>query len=347
MTLRARALPLAFTLLGLFLLVVIHVKYVRNVKAEDSLRAFTYQLRDKQFDQAQKGIEAALKRSPNNAHFLSNAGLLHERMLQRSFDFEALRNPDFSETDAAHLKTAIQFYQRALELNPHDDHAAHNLGWLSWLLNQRPQAFSYLQRATEINGGLPLYRISLGVLHEYSGELDAAYQEYGRAIRISPGVADSQFFIDFRKRSPEAAEKIISDAISDFQEQVRRGAGPTAKAKLGKLTLDRQPDLALRVWNREPRNFPTSHALGSISARSTSAVGTAIKPSSITKKRSSSTAAKPASSSVWPTTTIKSNVRRMRSPSTAARCRVGSIKLRCMRVVCGVFISRVRQFATT
>ncbi len=35
--------------------------------------------------------------------------------------------------------------------------------------------------------------------------------------------------------------------IAEFQEQVRRGAGPTVKAKLGKLALERQPELAAQV----------------------------------------------------------------------------------------------------
>lgn len=247
MPFRVRVLPLAFMLVALVLLSAVHWRYLRIAKAEDSLRAFTYSLRDKQFAEAQQRIGTALNISPNNAHYLSNAGLLHERMLQRSFDFESFRNPELSEAETEHVKTAIQFYQRALEFNPHDDHASHNLGWLSWLLKQRREAFAYLQQAAKINDGLPLYHISLGILHEYNGEFDAAYQQYGRTIRISPTVADSRFFADLKKRSPAAAEKIISDAFSEFQEQVRLGGGPTIKAKLGKLAVDRQPDLAAQM----------------------------------------------------------------------------------------------------
>jgi tetratricopeptide (TPR) repeat protein len=247
MPFRIRALPLAFMLLALILLSVMHWRYSRIARAEDSLRAFTYHLRDKQFTEAQQRIETALNLSANNAHYLSNAGLLHERMLQRSFDFESFRNPGLSEAETAHVETAVQFYRRALELNPHDDHAAHNLGWLSWLINRRQEAFTYLQRAITINDGFPLYHISLGVLHEYNGEPDAAYQQYGRVIRISPTIADSQFFVDFSKRSPSEADKIISEALAEFQEQVRLGAGPIVKAKLGKLVLDQQPELAAQV----------------------------------------------------------------------------------------------------
>ena len=247
MSLNFRPLPLAFSLVALVALAGVHLKYLRNVRAEEFLRAFTYELRDKHFADAQRSIETSLKLSPNNAHYLSNAGLLHERMLQRSFDFETFRNPELSEADAAHIKTAIQFYKRALELNPNDDNAADNLGWLSWMVNQRQDAFNYLHRATDCNSDIPLYRISLGLLREYSGEPDAAYQEYAQAIRISPSVMDSQFFFDLRKRSPAQAEKIVNDVIAEFQEQVRLGGGPTVKAKLGKLLLDRQPDAAAKV----------------------------------------------------------------------------------------------------
>ena len=244
MPFRVRALTLAFMLAPLILLSVVHWKYLRTAKAEESLRVFTYELRAAHFTEAQRQIETALNISPNNAHYLSNAGLLHERMLQRSFNFEAFRNPELSEVETEQVKTAIRFYQKAVALNPRDDHALNNLGWLSWLVKEREQAFAYMQQAASINSGMPLYYISLGILREYNGEFDAAYQQYSRAIRLAPSEIDSRFFSDFQKRSPVAAEKIISDAFAEFQEQVRLGGGPTVKAKLGKLAVDRQPDLA-------------------------------------------------------------------------------------------------------
>lgn len=233
--------------LALVFLGAVHWRYLRLTKAEENLRAFTYDLRSDQFAEAQHRIAAALSISPNNAHYLTNAGLLHERMLLRGFDFESFRNRELTAAETEHVKTAIDFCQRALALNPYDAHVAHNLGWLSWFLKQPKEAFAYLQRATEIDEGLPLYHLSLGILHEYNGQLDAAYQQYGRAIRISPTVADSPFFADFKRRSPAQAEKIISDALIEFQEQVRRGADPTVKAKLGKLAMDRQPELAMQM----------------------------------------------------------------------------------------------------
>jgi tetratricopeptide (TPR) repeat protein len=232
---------------ALVLLSVVHWRYLRLSRAEESFSAFVASLRAKQFPDAERRIKTSLAISPNNAHYLSNAALLHERMLQYRFDFDSFRSPELSAAETEHVKTAVQLYQRVLQLNPHDDHASHNLGWLFWLLKDRQQAFAYLQQATAINDGLPLYHISLGMLHEYNGEFDAAYQEYSRAIRISPGVADSRFFADLQKRSPQQAEKIISDAYSRFEEQVRLGGGATVKAKLGKLAVDRQPELAAQV----------------------------------------------------------------------------------------------------
>jgi tetratricopeptide (TPR) repeat protein len=247
MPFRVRPLTLAFAVAPLLLLSAVHLKFLRLTRAEDSLRAFTYDLRANRFTEAQREVETALKISPNNSHYLSNAGLLHERMLQREFNFEAFRNPELSEAETEQVKTAIGLYQKAVALNPRDDHALHNLGWLSWLIKDREQAFAYLQQAAKINEGIPLYPISLGVLREYNGELDAAYQQYGRAIRISPSEIDSRFFADLQKRSPAEAEKIVADALAEFQEQVRLGGGPTVKAKLGKLALDRQPDLAMQT----------------------------------------------------------------------------------------------------
>jgi len=249
--------PYLPALLALLLLACAHFKYVRLQRAEDSFYAFTQRAGRGELDGARASIEAAVAESPDNAHYLSNDALLHERMLRREFDFASFASPALNADERQHVEAGIQLYRRVLELNPYDDHACHNLGWLNWLAGRRQEALDYLGRANALDSDFPLYRISLGLVREYGGESAAADEQYAQALRSSPSVADSPFFLELRGRSPERAERLIAGAVSYFEEQVRRGAGTPAKAKLGKLYLDTQPERATRLLEEAAAELPS------------------------------------------------------------------------------------------
>ena len=105
------------------------------------------------------------------------------------------------------------------------------------LLQQREQALRYLQKAISIDGSVALYHISLGLLYEQRGESEGAYREYALAVLLSPGVLDSRFFRDLGRRSPEAADGVIKESISQLEGQLGRGQSPILKGRLGKIYL--------------------------------------------------------------------------------------------------------------
>lgn len=249
--------PYLPALLALLLLAGAHLKYLQLQRAENSFYSFTQQVGRGELDGARASIKAALASRPDNAHYLSNAALLHERMLRRGFDFAGFAKPALTAEERQHVEAAIRLYRRVLELNPYDDHACHNLGWLYWLAQRREEALGYLSRASALEGDFPLYRISLGLVREYGGEQAEADEEYAQALRSSPSVADSPFFLELRERAPERAERLLTGAISYFEEQARRGAGAAAKAKLGRLYLDRQPERATRLLEEAVADSPS------------------------------------------------------------------------------------------
>lgn len=256
---RARGLsPRLAALAALLLLAGAHYKYVGLQAAEESFYAFTQQASRGDFDSARASIEAAVAGSPDNAHYLSNAALLRERLLRRPFDFASFAAPALGAEERGHVEAGIQLYRCVLELNPYDDHASHNLGWLYWLAGRRAEALEHLGRANALESDFPLYRVSLGLVREYGGETAAADEEYALALRGSPSVADSPFFTELRGRSPERAERLVAGAVSYFEEQVRRGVGgAAAKAKLGKLYLASHPERATRLLEEAAADLPS------------------------------------------------------------------------------------------
>jgi tetratricopeptide (TPR) repeat protein len=173
--------------------------------------------------------------------------------LRRGFDFAGFAQPALNAEEQRHVETAIRLYRRVLELNPYDEHACHNLGWLYWLAQRRPDALDHLSRAVALDGDFPLYRISLGLVREYGGVQAEADEEYAQALRSSPSVADSPFFLELRRRAPERAERLITGAITYFEGQ----PGTTAKAKLGRLYLDRDPERATRLLEEAVKDSPS------------------------------------------------------------------------------------------
>lgn len=245
--------PYLPALAALLLLAGAHLKYLQFQRVEGQFYSFTQQVGRGDLEAARASIEAAAASRPDNAHYLSNAALLRERELRRGFDFAGFARPALNAEEQQHVEAAIRLYRRVLELNPYDDHACHNLGWLYWLAQRRPEALDYLSRAVTLDGDFPLYRISLGLVREYGGEQAEADAEYAQALRSSPSVADSPFFLELRRRAPERAERLITGAITYFEGQ----PGTTAKAKLGRLYLDRDHERATRLLEEAVKDSPS------------------------------------------------------------------------------------------
>src|ERR1700749_1243997 len=213
-------LPLGLMLLALLALVAVQVRFLSVRSAENSLNSFINHLGHSEFGQAQNEIEKAVSISPQNAHYLSNEALLQERMLQSRFDFNRLRNPELSAEQRQHVERAVELYQQVLKLNPSDDFAYHNLGWLYWLLQEKQSAFQALSRAISIDYSVSLYHISAGLLREYSDDAQGAEHEYVQALELSPGLLDSRFFAELRQRAPAQAQQIVADSIAGLEKQL-------------------------------------------------------------------------------------------------------------------------------
>jgi tetratricopeptide (TPR) repeat protein len=81
-----------------------------------------------------------------------------------------------------------------------------------------------------------------------------ALSEYSVAVRLSPGVVDSRFFSDLKRRLPSEAEEAVGAAITDLE--ARAESDPVLKARLGKLYLYRGRTEALETLRGVTAELP-------------------------------------------------------------------------------------------
>lgn len=253
---RSSLLPAALFLAALILFAAAHVHLRRMWAADEAFGASVNSINQDQFRRAQQELGEALALDPDNAHYHAHLAILHERMLGRSIEPLALERPTFSEGEQEHLRAAVRSYENTLRSNRIDDAAYHNLGWLYWFLSRDEQAVASARRAVELDGTSHLYHISLGLLLELGGERAAAFGEYEAALYLSPGLLDSRFFRDLRRRRPEEVEALIASTTERLEAKLREGFDPSVAGKLGRLYMERQPERAAKLLEDATRALP-------------------------------------------------------------------------------------------
>lgn len=119
-------------LVALIVFAIVHLHIHRTWVAEDAFGYSLRSIRQEQYQSAQDHLTRALQLAPDDAHYHAHLAILNERMVGRSIEPFTLERPAFDERQRDHLHKAIQSYQNTLRLNPADDAAYHNLGWLYW-----------------------------------------------------------------------------------------------------------------------------------------------------------------------------------------------------------------------
>jgi tetratricopeptide (TPR) repeat protein len=244
--------PLLF---ALALMAGAHYHLQQFWQGEIALGTAVKEINNQQFAQAETDLNSALQASPRNAHYYAHEALLFERMQPRRI--ETLLTADTGSTNSEELRAGVRAYEHVLQLNPDDDVAYHNLGWFHFLLAEDDEATACLRKAISLDSAIPLYHVSLGLQRERRGDQETALAEFKTALRLSPGLLDSRFFRDFKHRSAEQAERIISELIQEFERQLERAFDPIVAGKLAKLYLDRRPELALPLLERATASFPS------------------------------------------------------------------------------------------
>jgi|ERR1700733_2401325 tetratricopeptide (TPR) repeat protein len=226
--------------------------------ADDYFHAFVQQMGSSEYKAARENIDAAVKLWPNNAYYLSGRGLVDERLMESPGTSRFL-HPDqlLTPEDEQLINSAVGAYEKALAENPNDDCFHHNLGWLYWFLGQKDRSRDSFEKAIAINGGIALYHVSLGIFYEQISDLQSATLEYRAALRISPSLMDSPFFLDFQRRLPAQAESVRTGAIAYLEGRLETSGDPIVEGQLGKLYLGRNLGRAQELLTRATADLPS------------------------------------------------------------------------------------------
>ena len=243
-------------LLALVLVGVAHYHLRQVWQGETAFDAAVRKVNKQQFQPAETDLSAALKISPQNAHYYAHKAVLLARIQPRGIESLLAAEPVLTAIEQQQLREAVECYERVLQFNPDDDFAYHNLAWLHFLLKEDDQAIACLRKAISLDSAVPLYHVSLGLQRERRGDRETAAAEFKTALRLSPGLLDSLFFHDLQLRADDMVHQIISDLIREFERQLERSFDPVVAGKLAKLYLDRSPELALPLLKRATETLP-------------------------------------------------------------------------------------------
>ena len=88
--------------------------------------------------------------------------------------------------DSEHYSEAIEYYQKAIELNPKDADIIVDLGVCYFNLQDLPRAKEYFLKALKINDKHPNALYNLGVVSAQLGHMDELMQYWEKLIQVAP-----------------------------------------------------------------------------------------------------------------------------------------------------------------
>jgi len=190
--------------------------------------------------EAARHFKKVLKLDPEYAWAYFQLGRLKEEDMMKYKDMIDNSDPDgiiffqgFANDD---LKKAIDYYEKAIDSNPHFTEAFYRLGLLCYELGDYAQMANILKRALATNPADKNVHLFLGLCYQKLGEYPLAFHEYERA-RWLMGDEERKLF--------ESVELVMSPQ----EEKQYRSASDTGKAKVRLAFWKSRDPLFLTEYN--------------------------------------------------------------------------------------------------
>ena len=214
------------------------------------------------FAKAEEYYRILLKEHPNNTSLLAVLGKTFidqqkyeeaipvlERVVQTdSYDAGVAYNLALSHHQLSHQVEAIQFYEKAIDLNPNLFGAHNNLGVIYLLKRNYAKVKHHLSAAMHINPTDARVLVNLALACADSGDIQAAQETLLQAINLDPNndVSYSNYLMNMHYFSSLDREKVF-DAHRQWNS---RYAVPKAQRLLQKNI--KNPDRKLRIGYISP-----------------------------------------------------------------------------------------------
>lgn len=161
--------------------------------------------------EAEDKLRLAIKLEPENTQILETLLQLltrqHRRddaekivpLISRAYIKKAQQNPHSAkwqlaagqiELQRGNVRTAMNYFERAVAINPREPLAQYNLGMALLQLGRYPEAKTCLQRTIELAPHVAISHFKLGELLEFENDLPGAKNEFAAAVELEPSNAD-------------------------------------------------------------------------------------------------------------------------------------------------------------
>jgi len=126
-----------------------------------------------------------------NSNFNKAMELLKKAIEVQPKNTRALHNLGTAYKELGKLKEAINYYKKVLQIDPKHTNAHYNLGLVFYKLNEFKTAKIYLKKTVEIQNNFALAFFCLANVHVELKEFNDAVSCYQKAIEINPNLASA------------------------------------------------------------------------------------------------------------------------------------------------------------
>ncbi len=186
-----------------------------------------------QLDQAEQAYQQALKLAPNFADAWSNAAKLalqrHHLPLAQSRIAQAQKLAPTTvkfmlqqaeiHTAAGLLAQAMQVYEQALALDPHNFHGWYNKGSLLRQLNQPAAALQCFDRIADQGKSSPEYHFNRACAAAEHGDFGQAEQYWHAAIELKPDYIEAHLSLNNYYWEHQLSSKFLQSFAQSLQRQ--------------------------------------------------------------------------------------------------------------------------------
>lgn len=200
--------PLKITIVGISILVVVLGYFLSSSYMQNRNKAVAKKLYDiavlkhqnKEFPEALKYFENAIRANPRNVEAYSGLGMCYYALGQTQKSIEAYmqavkiepdyafayNNLGFTYNNLGRYGEAVEALNKAIKIEPDNDLAHSNLGLAYNGLGRYEEAVETLNKAIEIDPDNAFAHNNLGLVYNNLGRFEEAIQAYQRSIKIDP-----------------------------------------------------------------------------------------------------------------------------------------------------------------
>lgn len=255
------------TIIIAFMAFMIHLNLTYQ-RDEKHLNKLVSTLNNKNYNSAIALSEKFDCTHSNNSLLVSTSALAYYGTIKVPILFDNLILEKYVLSDSISAYKAKCSLLKAISLNPYDDLYYHNLAWIYFRFGEIDSAIFSINRAITISSNTSMYYISKGLFLERIN-LKEAKNNYIKAIKLSPEIIDSKFFLNLEKRGIQKPDSLLMIALNELLDYQKDHYSSIIQTRIGKLYInlgdtDRAFKIFLQVSNELPNLNRVWHYLGLI-----------------------------------------------------------------------------------